>query len=93
MPGVRAASDLRQRLDRRRLGQAWHTLEQHVAARQERDEQTFEEVVLSDDEPPELEQDLLHDARCVLALRRAGRKWIAGNGGCHAGLIFPVQME
>ena len=57
----RAADDVRQRLDGGGFGQSGHALEQHVAAREKRHEQALQEMVLSDDEPPELEQDLLHD--------------------------------
>jgi hypothetical protein len=48
-----------QGLQRESLGQPGYALEQHVAASQERHQQAFEQTVLADDQPPQLEEDLL----------------------------------
>ena len=53
----RAAEDVGEGLDRERLGEAGHALEEEVAARQQADEDPLEHRVLADDDPPDLEQD------------------------------------
>ena len=52
-----AAEHFGEGLDRQRLGQARHALEEEVAAGQEADEDPLEHRVLADDDPPDLEQD------------------------------------
>ena len=49
--------DVGERLDRQRLGEAGHALEQQVAAGEQRDEDPLEHRVLADDDAPDLEQD------------------------------------
>ena len=53
----RAAEDVGEGLDRERLGQARDTLEEEVAARQQADQDPLEHLVLTDDDPPDLEHD------------------------------------
>ena len=45
-----AADRLGERLDRHRLGQAGHALDEDVTTSQERDDEPFEQLVLADDE-------------------------------------------
>jgi hypothetical protein len=44
-----------------------------MAARQERHQQTLQQVILADDQPPKLEQHLVHD-------RRGGRRLALRHG-------------
>ena len=74
----RAAEDAGRRLDRQRLGQAGHALDQQVPLRQQADEHALEHRVLAGDHPPDLEQRLLEallglggcGSRDVVRLRR-----------------------
>ena len=52
-------SALGEGLDRQRLGQAGHALDQEVAAGQEGDDHPLEQAVLADDDPLDLVEDLL----------------------------------
>jgi hypothetical protein len=67
-----------QRLDRQRLGQPRHALDQHVAAGEEADQQAVEQVVLPDDHPPQLALDLLDRQRLAFHVRRRGGDVIGG---------------
>ena len=76
------ADRLRQGLDRHRLREAWHPLHEDVTAREQRDDQPFEKVVLSDDDLLDLVEHLLHrlvtvglhvHAESVLCSRATGR--------------------
>ena len=53
------------RLDRQRLGQAGHPLDEQVALGEERDRQPLEQHVLADDDLLDLEQHLLHRLRVL----------------------------
>ena len=55
-----AAHRAGERLDRQRLGQAGHALDQQVAAREQRDQHALEEVVLADDDLLHLVEQMLH---------------------------------
>ena len=55
-PLERAAEHVGDGLDRERLGEAGHALEQHVAAGEQRDEQALEHPLLADDHALDLEQ-------------------------------------
>ena len=66
----RAADHLGQGFDRGRLGQTGYTLEQHVAARQQRHQQAFEQAVLANDQPTQLEEHLFQ--------LTSGRRWRRG---------------
>ncbi len=59
---------LGQRLDRQGLGQARDAFDQHVAAGQQTDQQAIEQVVLPDDDPPQLGLDPLQGERFALDL-------------------------
>ena len=75
-----AADRAGERLDRHRLGETGHALHQHVPAREQRDDQPFEQVVLPDDDLLDLVEHLLHGlvgAGCVVhrvgtSMRRSG---------------------
>ena len=54
-----AAQDGRCRLDRQRLRQARHALDQQVAAGEQADEHPLEHRLLAGDDPPDLEERLL----------------------------------
>ena len=56
-----------ERLDGHRLGQPGHALDEDVAAREERDDQPLEQVVLTDDDLLDLVQQALHRGGPVLA--------------------------
>ena len=51
-PGKCAVQRLRERLDCERLGQAGHPFEQHVAVGNHRQKQTFDQFLLTGDDPP-----------------------------------------
>ena len=61
-----AADRLGQGLDGHRLGQARHALDEDVAARQQRDDQPLEQVVLPDDDLLDLVEQALHRGGAVL---------------------------
>ena len=63
-----AAEHVGERLDRQRLGQAGHALEQHVAAGEQADEHPLEHRVLADDHPLDLVERLLQGPRAAVAL-------------------------
>ena len=68
-----ALDHLGQRLDRQRLRQAGNALQQHVAPRQQRDENTLEHRVLADDHTLDLVQGALERlARLYLAVGSVG---------------------
>ena len=69
--GEGASKDAGGRLDRQRLGQARHALDQQVALREETDEDPLEHGVLPGDHPPDLEKRLL-EAFLGLGGRGAG---------------------
>ena len=52
-------SDLRQRGDHQRLGQAGHAFQDAVAAAEQRDEQLLDDLVLADDDAAELALDVV----------------------------------
>ena len=84
-------SDVGQRLDGQRLGQAGDALEQHVAAGEQRDEQALEHRVLADDDALDLVERLLEgvarrSARIVVGGRR--RWW-----DVHVGASFSGQRQ
>ena len=54
------ADGIGERLDRQRLGETGHALDEHVAAGEERDGQPFEQLVLPDDDLLHLVEHLLH---------------------------------
>ena len=62
-----AADRLGQGLDRHGLGQAGHALDEDVAAREQRDDQPLQQVVLADDDLLDLVEQPLHRGRAVLA--------------------------
>ncbi len=55
--------DAGERLDEQRLGQPGHAGEQAVAAGEERDEHLIDDLVLADDDLPQLLEDLLAPGR------------------------------
>ena len=61
------------RLDGQRLGEAGHALDQEVAAGDEADEHPLEHLVLSDDDPLDLDERLLEERarRVEIAIGRA----------------------
>src|SRR5207245_11621272 len=52
-----AGDRLRDRLDRERLRESGHTLDQKVAARQEADQEALQQVILADDHLLDLEEE------------------------------------
>jgi hypothetical protein len=70
----RAVDRARQRLDRQRLGEPWHTFDQKVTVGEDRDQHALQKVILADD-------DLLHFIEN--ALHRRGRVRVARLGGIH----------
>ena len=62
-----AADRLGQRLDRHRLGQPRDALDEDVAARQQRDDQALQQVVLADDDLLDLVQEPLHRGGAFVA--------------------------
>ena len=62
-----AADPVRERLDGHRLGQPGHALDEDVTARQQRDDQPLEQVVLTDDDLLDLVEQALHRGGPVLA--------------------------
>ena len=81
----RAAEHGRRRLDRQRLREAGHALDQEMAARDEADEHALEHLVLAGDHPLDLDERLLE-------LRRGGRTAPAAGGisGVDIGSSFAV---
>ena len=65
----RAAEHAGGRLDRQRLGEAGHALDQQVALGEQADEDALEHGVLPGDHPPDLEERLLE---ALLGLGRRG---------------------
>ena len=61
---------LRERVDRQRLGQAGHALDQHVALRQDRHQHALEKVILADHHALDLVEHPLHQLAGFLALDR-----------------------
>ena len=74
--GELAADGGRQGLDRERLRDAGHALEQHVSAGEQRDEHPLDQAVLADDDPLDLEQHPLEPGGVD-----RGRNRRAGAGG------------
>ena len=64
------AERLRERAHRRRLGEARHALDQHVAAGEEADQQAVDELALADDDAADLVEELLQDGRRIEAAHR-----------------------
>ena len=62
---------LRQRLDRHRLGQPGHALDQQVAAGQQRDEHPLQQLVLADDGLLDLVERLLERVLRCVGVRRS----------------------
>jgi hypothetical protein len=81
-----AADHLGQRLDRHRLGQAGHALEQDVAAGQQGDQQPLQQAVLAHDQALEFEEHVLHHGRRV-AHGVQGRRIVAARHGGHSVLL------
>ena len=79
-----------ERLDRQRLGQAGHALEQHVAAGEQRDEQPLEHRVLADDDALDLVERLLERAARA-SLAAAAVRSLVGTGS--SGSPFRRQMR
>jgi len=59
----RGIDRLSERSHRERLGETGHTLEQHVAAGEQADEQSVDHVVLADHATRDLPRDVLHESR------------------------------
>ncbi len=59
---------LRQGLDRQRLGEAGHALEQHVAAGEQADQQPVDQVALADDHVADLLAQPVREGRRFLDL-------------------------
>jgi len=76
-----------QRADRQRLGQAGYTFEQHVAARQQADEDALDHVLLTDDDLA----DLVHEAVGEGAL--LGHELVQGADVVHAGLSLRLGLR
>ena len=62
--------DVGERLDGHRLGEAGHAFDEQVAARQQRDDQPLEQVVLADDDLLDLVEHALHRRGAVAVLVR-----------------------
>ena len=69
--GERAAEDARSGLDRQRLREAGHSLDEEVALREEAHEHALEHRVLPGDDAPDLEQRLLELHLRLLGVGRA----------------------
>ena len=69
-PGEGAAGDRGERLDRERLGDPGHALEQAVAAGEQADEHPLDHPVLPDDDPFDLEERALQQRRILGRGRR-----------------------
>ena len=67
-----AADRLRERLDRHRLGEARHALDEQVAAGEQGDEHPLEQVVLADDDLLDLVQEPLHRDGAGRGVRAVG---------------------
>ena len=94
-----AADDLRQRRHRQRLGQARDSLDQAMAVGQQAQQDAFDEPVLPDDDPLDLEEGILEQSGVfgaghgVLLIRavqyRAGST--VGSVGCGHGQLLRVS--
>ena len=78
-----AAEHSRGRLDRQRLGETGHALDEQVALREQADEHALEHRVLPGDDPADLEERLLE-----LFLRVLGRQLGVFVGVGHGGVPF-----
>ena len=70
--------DRRERLDQQRLGQPGHAGDQAVAAREQRDEDLVDHLVLPDDDLAELGEDLLAPLLDAFGeVRDGGTQWVS----------------
>ena len=67
--GEAAADDLRERLDRERLGHTGDTLEEDVPASEQSDEDALDELILADDHTLDLIDRTFHELHVVVAER------------------------
>ena len=75
-----AAEYLGGRLDRQRLREAGHALDQEVASGQQADEHTFEHRVLPGDHPLDLEEGLFEELPLLLNGHRLAHGSLLGVG-------------
>ncbi len=74
--GERAADHLGEGLHRQRLGDARNTLEQHVPLGEQADEHPFDQLVLADDDPLDLEDRAFQGVDLLLEPTVGGRRGV-----------------
>ena len=89
----RRLEDVGEGLDRERLGEAGDALEQEVAAREERDEDPLEHLVLADDDPADLVEDGLAGQSPVANDFRSWGRGQGVRGGWAAGWAGSVRLR
>ena len=102
-PLERRVEDVGEGLDRQRLGEARHALEEEVAAGEQRDEDPLEHRVLADDHAPDLVEDGLagrppiEGGGWLRSLRRGGHRLEltgrVGHGNLHGPLGSGTESE